>query len=55
MIMINDMIIFFPIMLIFLTLAKVTSANTYYVATFGAKPDGETDSSKAFLAAWSSA
>ena len=58
MIMINDIskIKFFPIILIFLTLARVTLANTNHnVATFGAKPDGETDSSKAFLAAWSSA
>ncbi|KAJ8439384.1 hypothetical protein Cgig2_021798 [Carnegiea gigantea] len=58
MIMINDtgMIKFFPIILIFLTLAGVSLANTNHnVATFGAKPDGETDSSKAFLAAWSSA
>jgi len=51
----NSTIKFFPIILIFLALTTLAKANTYTVATFGAKPDGVTDSSKAFLAAWSSA
>ncbi|KAL8262779.1 hypothetical protein R6Q59_024128, partial [Mikania micrantha] len=36
-------------------IATVSAASTYNVYSFGAKPDGRTDSTKAFMAAWSGA
>lgn len=46
----------FPLFVVtFLSLSNQISAANYNVVTFGAKPDGKTDSSEAFRAAWSSA
>ncbi|KAG7579289.1 Glycoside hydrolase family 28 [Arabidopsis thaliana x Arabidopsis arenosa] len=39
----------------FLLMKSSTAANNYNVVSFGAKPDGRTDSTKAFLGAWPAA
>src|ERR1044072_4657067 len=47
-----------PITLLFLMIlysATAKAATTYNVVKFGAKPDGHTDSTKAFLSAWAKA
>lgn len=43
------------ILLLTLCTTKSTSTTSYSIINFGAKPDGVTDSAKAFLAAWSKA
>ncbi|XP_042392206.1 polygalacturonase-like [Zingiber officinale] len=42
-------------MIVCLSLLRVAMAATYSVTDYGAEADGQTDSTKAFLAAWSSA
>jgi len=39
----------------FLLMKSSTAASNYNVVSFGAKPDGRTDSTKAFLGAWQAA
>ncbi|KAG2309755.1 hypothetical protein Bca52824_029503 [Brassica carinata] len=39
----------------FLLMRTSLAANSYNVVNFGAKPDGRTDSTKAFLSAWQAA
>ncbi|KAJ6734077.1 hypothetical protein OIU79_001359 [Salix purpurea] len=41
--------------IIFLALSALAKAEQYSVLSYGAKPDGKTDSTKAFVAAWSRA
>lgn len=47
----------YTIILIWLTFTSTlaVAATQYSITTFGAKPDGKTDSSKAFTAAWAQA
>lgn len=47
-------LIFLSFLMVFINSA-VSNAITYNVADLGAKPDGQTDSTKAFLSAWAEA